>query len=65
MCRTSAASGGEEAMKAFDLAVLVLLLPTVLLFVAILAYAFRYRNHPRVRSADEIPQLDPGAPHHW
>ncbi len=46
MCRTSAAAGGEEAMKAFDLAVLVLLVPTVLLFVGILAFAFRYRNHP-------------------
>ncbi|HSC77532.1 MAG TPA: hypothetical protein VLB32_03115 [Candidatus Acidoferrales bacterium] len=47
MCRTSAAAGGDEAMKAFDLAVLVLLLPTILLFCAIVAFAFRYRNHPR------------------
>jgi hypothetical protein len=47
MCRTSAAAGGDEAMKAFDLAVLVLLVPTILLFCGILAFAFRYRNHPR------------------
>ncbi len=54
MCRTSAAAGGEEAMKAFDLAVLVLLVPTVLLFVGILAFAFRYRNHPPGES-QELP----------
>ena len=47
MCRTSAAAGGDEAMKAFDLAVLVLLIPTLLIFIGILAFAFRYRNHPR------------------
>ena len=52
MCRTSAAAGGEEAMKAFDLAVLVLLVPTILLFVGILAFAFRYRNHPRADSEE-------------
>ncbi len=41
-------------MKAFDLAVLVLLVPTVLLFVGILAFAFRYRNHPPGES-QELP----------
>ena len=53
MCRTSAAAGGDQAMKAFDLAVLVLLVPTILLFVAILAFAFRYRNHPAADTQEE------------
>ena len=61
MCRTSAAAGGDEAMKAFDLAVLVLLIPTILLFCGILAFAFRYRNHPR-REPDLPPYCHPEGP---
>jgi cbb3-type cytochrome oxidase subunit 3 len=62
MCRTSAAAGGDEAMKAFDLAVLVLLIPTILLFCGILAFAFRYRNHPRAdTSAGCHPERSPDA----
>ncbi len=59
MCRTSAAAGGDEAMKAFDLAVLVLLIPTILLFCGILAFAFLRRNHPR---ADTPPFGHPACP---
>ena len=44
MCRQTAAAGGAEAAKALDLAVLVLLIPTVLIFVGVLAWALRYRN---------------------
>ncbi len=61
MCRTSAAAGGEEAMKAFDLAVVVLLVPTILLFVGILAYAFRYRNHPPA-DTEATPAWPPDPP---
>ncbi len=56
MCRASAAAGGDEAMKAFDLAVVVLLIPTILLFCGILAFAFLRRNHP---SADCHPERSP------
>ncbi|HXE74490.1 MAG TPA: hypothetical protein VNN18_02490 [Candidatus Xenobia bacterium] len=65
MCRTSAAAGGDEAMKAFDLAVLVLLIPTLLIFIGILVFAFRYRNHPRVDTTEGFPTLDHPARHRW
>ena len=61
MCRTSAAAGGDEAMKAFDLAVLVLLIPTLSIFIGILVFAFRYRNHPR-REPDLPPYCHPEGP---
>lgn len=61
MCRTSAAAGGEEAMKAFDLAVLVLLIPTLSIFIGIIVFAFRYRNHPR-REPHLPPYCHPEGP---
>lgn len=44
MCRNSAAAGGAEAARALDQGVLVLLIPTVSIFVGILLFAFRYRK---------------------
>ncbi|MGH9788051.1 MAG: hypothetical protein ACRD4U_05050 [Candidatus Acidiferrales bacterium] len=52
MCRTSAAAGGADAAKTFDLAILVLLIPTISIFVGILVFAFRRRN----RQAEEPPE---------
>jgi hypothetical protein len=52
MCRNSAAAGGADAAKTFDLAILVLLIPTVSIFVGILVFAFLRRN----RQADEPPE---------
>ena len=43
-CRTSAAAGGVEAARALDHGVLVLLIPTLSIFVGILVFAFRYRK---------------------
>jgi len=43
-CRTSAAAGGAEAARALDHGILVLLIPTISIFVGILAFAFRYRK---------------------
>ncbi len=60
MCRTSAAAGGDEAMKAFDIAVLVLLIPTLCIFIGIIIFAFRYRNHPRANT-EEPPTWRPGS----
>lgn len=44
MCRQTAAAGGAEAAKALDLGILVLLIPTVLIFLGILFSAFRHRD---------------------
>lgn len=56
MCKSSAAAGGEEAMKTFDLAILVLLIPTISIFVGILVFAFRYRNRPvNETEPEELP----------
>ncbi len=44
ICRNSAAAGGEQAAKALNTGVLVLLLPTISIFVGILFYAARYRK---------------------
>jgi len=52
MCRSSAAAGGADAAKTFDLAILVLLIPTISIFVGILVFAFLRRN----RQADEPPE---------
>jgi hypothetical protein len=52
MCRNSAAAGGADAARTFDLAILVLLIPTISIFVGILVFAFRRRNH----QAEEPPQ---------
>jgi hypothetical protein len=52
MCRNSAAAGGADAAATFDLAILVLLIPTISIFVGILVFAFLRRN----RRTDEPPE---------
>ncbi len=44
LCYTTAASQGPRAARSLDLAILVLLVPTLLMFVAVLVLAFRRRN---------------------
>jgi Na+/proline symporter len=44
MCTTSAAAQGAQAARSFNLAILVLLLPTLLFFFGILLLAVRLRN---------------------
>lgn len=44
MCRNAAAAGGEQAARAFNLGILVLLLPTITIFVGILFVAVRHRK---------------------
>lgn len=53
MCRTSAAAGGADAAKTFDLAILVLLIPTISIFVGILVFAFRRRNRQAEEPTEE------------
>lgn len=52
LCRTSAAATGEEGGQALNLAILVLLLPTVTIFAGVLFFAFRYRNRSPWLAAD-------------
>lgn len=44
LCRTAAAATGDKGAKAFNLAILVLLVPTISIFGGVLFCAFRYRN---------------------
>lgn len=56
MCRNTAAAGGAEAAKALDLGVLILLVPTISIFVGILFFAFRYRGSSPTETS---PSADP------
>lgn len=44
LCRTAAEATGERGAKTLNLAILVLLIPTVSIFGGVLFCAFRYRN---------------------
>ena len=44
MCYTSAAAAGKGAARALDLGILVLLVPTLLMFVGVLVFAIRRAN---------------------
>ncbi|MDA2913984.1 hypothetical protein MYX77_08520 [Acidobacteriia bacterium AH_259_A11_L15] len=44
MCWNTAAAGGEQAARALDLGILVLLVPAISIFVGILVFAVRYRK---------------------
>jgi len=44
MCRNTAAAGGAETTRAIDQGILILLLPTLSIFIGILFFAFRYRK---------------------
>ena len=57
-CRTSAASGGAEAAQALDRGVVVLLIPTILIFVGVLLYAFCYRNRGQDEPTAESDEAD-------
>lgn len=55
LCRTSAAGTDERGQKALDLAILVLLVPTLSIFVGVVLFALRYRNRSRL---DEKPTAE-------
>ena len=44
LCYTTAAAAGPAAARSLDFAILVLLVPTLILFVAVLVLAFRRAN---------------------
>lgn len=61
LCRAAAAAAAEQtprAGNALNLAILVLLVPTISIFVGILLWAFRYRNRSlaeQARPGDTLP----------
>jgi len=56
MCRASASAADEEGRKALDLAIFVLLIPTVSIFLGVFYWAFRRRNQTWVEPGAESPQ---------
>lgn len=56
MCRTSASAADEEGRKALDLAIFVLLIPTVSIFLGVFYWAFRHRNQTWVEPDPDLPQ---------
>lgn len=65
LCRTSAAGLGADGQRALDLAILVLLLPTLSIFVGVVLFALRYRNRSLAdqnQTGDaSLPLAPPGA----
>ena len=55
MCRSSAAAAGEEGRKTLDLAIFVLLVPTVSIFLGVFYWAFRRRNQTWNEPGTEPP----------
>lgn len=47
MCRASAEAAGANSARVMDQAILVLLIPTVSIFVGVVLFALRYRNRSR------------------
>jgi len=56
MCRSTAAAADEEGRKALDLAILVLLIPTLSIFLGVFYWAFRRRNQTWVEPGPDVPQ---------
>ena len=44
LCYTTAAAAGPAAARALDIGILVLLVPTLVLFISVLVFAFRRAN---------------------
>ena len=60
MCRLNAAGADEAGRKALDLAILVLLIPTVSIFLTIFYWAFRRRDRTWPEpEQDSSPPLGP------
>lgn len=63
MCRSSAAAANEDGQKALDLAILVLLLPTISIFLAVFFWAFRRRNRSWSEPEPDFPAPPDPLPH--
>ncbi len=55
MCRQSAAAMDAQKQKTLDLAILILLLPTVSIFAGVILWAFRKRQHFRAEGDSIVP----------
>lgn len=58
MCRTAAAAANEAQQKTMDLAILVLLIPTVSIFLGVFFWAYRRRNQTRAEPSQDSRQPD-------
>lgn len=63
LCRSAAAAANEDGQKALDLAILVLLLPTVSIFLAVFYWAFRRRNRSGSETEPDFPPPPAPLPH--
>ena len=54
MCREAAAQSGAE--KALNMAILVLLIPTLALFIAVFVYALRRKDEPEPAAGSAAPR---------
>jgi cbb3-type cytochrome oxidase subunit 3 len=63
MCRSTAAAANEAGQKALDLAILVLLIPTVSIFLAVFYWAFRRRNRTWAEPEPDAPPPPEPLPH--
>lgn len=57
MCYTSASAAGRRGERALDAAILVLLIPVLLLFIAILIFAFRRNRGSSARARTTLPRF--------
>jgi hypothetical protein len=55
MCRSTAAAADEAGRKTLDLAIFILLIPTVSIFVAVFIWAFRRRNQSWLEPENNSP----------
>ncbi len=53
MCKLSAQAAGEEAAKALDYGIFILLTPTVIIFLGIFYWAFTHRDHSLADQEEE------------
>lgn len=59
MCYTSAAAAGPKAQHTFNLAILTLLIPPLVMFIGVVVFAMRRRNAPPEESAGPSLPLPP------
>lgn len=64
LCRTAAAATGDKGAKAFNLAILVLLIPTISIFGGVLFCAFRSRNRSFLDREEPDPARSRWPPFH-
>ena len=66
MCRTEAEATGPQGANSLNLAIFVLLIPTVTIFVGVVLWAFRFRNRSFFEEEQANTESSPSLfPSHW